>query len=223
MPSHDNNNIDGRLPEHIPGGREPEAVDIAAGYEVSDVKITGIIVFLVALGIFVVVVAVFCYGMGKVINAHMNKEDGPNTKWTQTTDIRQLGNMPSNPEMQNKVAELTKSFPMPRVQTDDGNQDIADLHAREDLLLEHYSWVSQQQGRVRIPIERAMELVVQKNMLTVLPPAQVEQPMTGDARPAVTAPLTNGFARTAYEQELPEAAGDLKHGNQPGSGSAGVD
>ena len=56
-------------------------------------------------------------------------------------DIRQLGNLPNNPEMQNKVAELTQQFPTPRVQVDDGNQDVADLHAREDLLLDNYSWV----------------------------------------------------------------------------------
>ncbi len=87
-----------------------------------------------------------CYGIGKVINAHMNKEDGPNSKWTKTVDVRQLGNMPSSPELQNKMAEITQSFPTPRVQTDDGNQDIADLHAREDLLLENYSWVDRVEG-----------------------------------------------------------------------------
>ncbi len=70
----------------------------------------------------------------------------------------QLGNLPNNPELQNKVAELTQKFPTPRLQIDDGNQDVADLHAREDLLLENYSWVDQSKGMVRIPIERAMEI-----------------------------------------------------------------
>jgi hypothetical protein len=224
MPSHDHNsphNSSDLSDQHIPGGHEPESVDLSAGYEVSDVKITGIIVFLVALGIFVGVTFVLCYGIGKVINAYMDKEDGPNTKWTQTVDIRQLGNLPSSPDMQNKVAELTQSFPGPRVQSDDGNQDIADLHLREDLLLDNYSWVNQQQGRVRIPIERAMEIVVSKNMLTVLPAAQTQSPMIGDEQPHVTAPLTTGFARTAYEQELPTAVGNGKSGNEPGSGKAG--
>ena len=204
MPSHDNKepHEGGRLSDqHVPGGHEPEPVDISAGYEVSDVKVTGIIVFLVALGVFVMITGLLCYGIGKVINAHMNKEDGPNTRWTQTVDIRQLGNLPSSPEMQNKVAELTQSFPAPRVQTDDGNQDVADLHQREDLLLEHYSWVDQKSGKVRIPIERAMEMVVSKNMVNVMPAAKTQAPMTGDARPQVTVPLTDGFARTAYEQE----------------------
>ena len=31
----------------------------------------------------------------------------------------------------------TTQFPQPRLETDDGNQDITDLHAREDLLLDH--------------------------------------------------------------------------------------
>lgn len=227
MPSHkpprsnDEPENGGRLPEHIPGGHEPEAVDISAGYEVSDVKITGIVVFLVALGIFVVVTALLCYGIGGAINAHLNKEDGPTNKWSKTVDIRQLGNLPSNPAMQNKVAELTQTFPTPRVQVDDGNEDVAELHERENLLLNHYSWVDQSKGKVRIPIERAMQLIAQQG-LPVAPATQSAPLMTGDTRPVVTAPLTNGFSPTAYEQEMPAVQGN-NVGDQPGAGKAGVE
>ena len=181
-------------------GHEPEKVDASLGYERSDVGVTGIVVFVVALTIFVVVGGVLCYGIGKVINARMNKEDGPNSKWTKTVDVRQLGNFPSSPELQDKMAEITQSFPTPRVQSDDGNQDVADLHAREDLLLSNYTWVDESKGTVRIPIERAMELIAQRG-LPVAQPVQVQAPMTGDSAPTVAAPLTNGFARTAFEQE----------------------
>ena len=227
MPSHNpppNDDLPGgggRLPEHIPGGREPEAVDISAGYEVSDVKVTGVIVFLVALGIFVVVTALLCYGIGAAINAHLNREDGRPSKWSQTVNIRELGNMPSNPDMQNKVAELTQSFPTPRLQVDDGNQDLAELHEREDLLLDHYSWVDEAKGKVRIPIERAMELIAQRG-LPVAPPVATEPLMVGDSKPTITAPLTDGFSPTAYEQELPSVQGN-NVGDQPGSGKAGVE
>jgi hypothetical protein len=183
-------------------GHEPEKheVDASAGFERSDVGIPGIVVFLTALAIFVAVTGLLCYGIGKVINAHMNKEDGPNSKWTKTVDVRQLGNMPSSPELQNKMAEITQTFPTPRVQTDEGNQDVADLHAREALLLDNYSWVNQSQGKVRIPIERAMELIAQRG-LPVAPKVETAPPMTGDNVPTVTVPLTNGFAPTAFEQE----------------------
>jgi hypothetical protein len=195
MPTH--NHLD---PDHEPEKREDDA---SVGFERTDANVTGIMVFLTALAIFVAVTGFLCYGIGKVINAQMNKEDGPNSKWTKTVDVRQLGNMPSSPELQNKMAEITQTFPTPRVQTDDGNQDVADLHAREDLLLSNYSWVDQSKGTVRIPIDQAMELIAQRG-LPVAPAVQTQQPqhlMTGENAPTVTVPLTNGFARTSYEQE----------------------
>jgi hypothetical protein len=198
MPKHDDE-MPGK--EMQLGSHGPDEVDASAGYEQADVRVTGIIVFLVALGIFVAVTGVLCYGIGKIINAHMDKEDGPNSKWTKTAEIRQLGNLPNNPEMQNKVAALTQQFPTPRLQEDDGNQEIADLHAKEDLLLNNYSWVDKSKGTVRIPIEQAMMLIAQ----TGLPVAADQESaplMTGDVKPMVKAPLTNGFARTGYEHDL---------------------
>jgi hypothetical protein len=199
MQTHDNPDSGHGLWQE-PEDHSPEEIDVAAGYERTDVRITGIVVFLTALGIFVVVTGVLAYGIGKVINARMAREDGPRSKWTKTVDIRQLGNLPNNPEMQNKVAELTQQFPTPRLQTDDGNQDIADLHAREDLLLENYSWANRAQGKVRIPIERAMELIAESG-LPVAPEVDHAPLLTGDSKPVVAVPLTNGFARTGYEQD----------------------
>jgi hypothetical protein len=194
-------------------GPKPEEVDASAGYEQSDVGVTGIVVFLTSLLIFVAVCGLLTYGMGKLINARMNKEDGPNSKWTTAVNIRDLGNLPNNPEMQHKVAELTQQFPTPRVQTDDGNQDVADLHQREDLLLDNYSWVDPMQGaqgKVRIPIERAMELIAQRG-LPVAPATATEAPlMAGDSQPVVQVPLTSGFARTGYEQDQATARAEEK-------------
>lgn len=187
------------MPTHNEHEHEPEKVDASAGYERADVGVTGILVFLTALTVFVVVAAVLCYGIGKVYNLTLNKEDGPTSKWAKTADVRDLGNLPTNPQLQSKVAELTQQFPAPRVQVDDGNQDVADLHEREDLLLEHYSKVDGT-DKVRIPIELAMELIAKKG-LPVASATATEKPLTGDSVPTVTAPLTTGFARTAFEQE----------------------
>ena len=184
-------------------GPKPEDIDASAGFERSDASVTGIAVFLVSLLIFVAVIGLLCYGIGGWFNARMNREDGPNSKWTKTVDVRQLGNMPSSPELQNKVEEITQTFPTPRLLTDDGDQDVADLHAREDLLLSNYSWVDQSRGTVRIPIGQAMQLIAQRG-LPVAPAVQTQQSMTGESTPTVTVPLTNGFARTSYEQEQAE-------------------
>lgn len=186
----------GHEPEH--GKREQP--DAAKGYEASDARVSGVVIFLVALTIFAVVTAGIAYELGKVLNARMNKEDGPPSRWAKQVDVRPLGNMPSNPEMQNKLSEMTQSFPTPKLQIDDGSQDVADLHAREDLLLENYSWVDQSQGKVRIPIERAMELIAQRGLL-VAKAVEHAPLMTGDKKPVIAMPLTNGFARTGYELE----------------------
>lgn len=190
--------------DHSADGQEPEEIDVSAGYERSDVRVSGIVVFMTALGIFVVVTAVLAYGIGKVLFAHMAKEDGPRSKWATTVDVRPLGNLANNPEMQNKLAAMTQQFPTPRLQTDDGNQEIADLHAKEDLLLENYSWANQPQGKVRIPIERAMELIAQSG-LPVAPKVEEAPLLTGDSKPVVAVPLTSGFARTGYELDTAQA------------------
>jgi hypothetical protein len=185
-------------------GEDPYVVDASAGYEKTDVRVTGIVVFLTSLAIFVAVIGALSYGIGKAINSHMAKEDGPNSKWTKSVDVRSLGNLPASPELQRKLSEMTQRFPTPRVQTDDGNQDVMDLHAREDLLLNNYSWADRAQGKVRIPIERAMELVA-KSGLPVAPAVEHAPLLAGDQEPAVSAPLTNGFARTGYELDQAQA------------------
>jgi hypothetical protein len=206
-------------------GRRGGEHGASAGYEHSDVRASGVVVFMTALVIFVAVIGLFTYGLGKLLNAYLASENGPPNKWARRTpDVRALGNMPSSPELQNKVAELTQSFPTPRLQTDDGSQDVADLHAREDLLLDYYSWVGRPaeaaqglaqglaQGKVRIPIERAMELIVQRG-LPVAPAGNQAPLMTGEQKPVEAVPLTSGFARTGYEQDQ-EAARQAERPNR---------
>ena len=181
--------------------RKSAKIDASLGYEGTDVKVSGIVVFLTALAIFVAVTGVLCIGIGKVINTEMAKADGPTTKWNHPVDPRRLGNLASSPELQQEFGKLAQRFPTPRLQTDDGYQEIADMHAKEDLLLENYSYVDQSKGTVRIPIERAMELIAQRGLPVVPQTASTEKPLAEAALPVVKAPLTDGFARTGYEQE----------------------
>jgi hypothetical protein len=185
------------------------------GYEQTDANVRPIVVFIASLAIFVGVFFVACFLMGKIINSRIAEHDGPENKWNTIAGAApnaKLKNMTSNPAMeQEQLQQMTQRFPTPRLQTDDGNQDLADLHAREDLLLEHYSWVDsgaghQAGGKVRIPIERAMELIAQRG-LPVAPAMTDKSPLlTGDFEPTVQMPLTNGFTRTGYEQEQDSAS-----------------
>ncbi len=192
-------------PEQNPHGLTPTGYNAPTpGYETSDVQVGGIVVFLVSLFVFLIIFFVFCFGMGKVINNALVKHDGPPNKWNtlQYTGGAKGKNLESNAALeQQQLHAMTARFPTPQLQMDDGDQDVVDLHAREDLLLDHYTWVNRQQGTVRIPIGRAMEIIAQRG-LPVANAVSNEPLMTADTRPDITAPLTNGFARTGYEQEL---------------------
>jgi hypothetical protein len=192
MSTHDPNEYDRKAQE-----REE------AGYELTDVSVPGIAVFLIALLISVGVFFVFCFGMGKVINTALLHADGPPNKWTRANmPVQSTMQMQSNPQMEQKqLAVLTHAFPTPRLQQDDGNLDVAELHEREDLWLNYYSWVDESKGTVRVPIERAMELIAERGLPVAPQPQQVAL-MFGDSRPVITLPLTDGFAPTAFEQEL---------------------
>lgn len=174
------------------------------GYETSDVNVQNVMIFVVSLGVFLAVFFIFCWGMGKVINNALEKRDGEAGKWQQEAQAGGIKGhiLTPNPVIQQRqLAQLTQRFPTPRLQADDGNQDTVDLNEREDLLLEHYSWADKSKGQVRIPIGRAMELVAERG-LPVAPAATTSPLMTADEKPVVLHPLTNGFARTGYEQDV---------------------
>ena len=53
--------------------------------------------------------------------------------------------------------------PEPRLQTNP-RQDLSDLRAGEDQQLQTYGWVDKSAGVVRIPIDEAMKIVVQRGL-----------------------------------------------------------
>ena len=180
------------------------------GYETSDANVGGVIVFLGGLAGTLVVFLFFCFYMGRAINAEWQKQDGPANKWSVASGAAQPSgkgrDLVSNPEMeQRQLQQIAANFSEPRLDIDDGNQATADLHAREDLLLEHYSLVDGQPGTIRIPIERAMQLIVQRGLPVVNQTTAAADSVAHAGRPEIQAPLTTGFARTGFELTTIEA------------------
>lgn len=183
------------------------------GYEVQDVNVGGIVTFIAGLSGFILIFFVFCFFMGKVIDWGLKKQDGVPTK--NSVDLSTPGvatghgreNLLSNAEMeQRQLGQMAQAFPTPRLETDDGNQDIADLHAREDLLLNNYSTAQDlPAGTIRIPIDQAMRLIAQRGLPAPASQAQKAPLMYGENEIKVTAPLTDGFARTGYELDTIQA------------------
>ena len=184
-------------------GSDPESKKV--GFELADANVTEVAAFLVVMAACIAVVFVLAFGIGKLINSELAKQDGPANKWHQMTGVKPA-DLVSDPRIQQQqLQQLVKRFPNPRLQTDDGNLDVAEMHAREDMLLNYYTWSDEKKQTVRIPITLAMQMIAQKGLPVESQHASDEQAMFGDGSTAITAPLTDGFARTGPELDMIEA------------------
>jgi hypothetical protein len=118
--------------------REERAV--AAGYEHSDAQVRPLILFALALGVGLVVLAFAMHSVFGWFLGDVRVHEGPPHPMA----------APSEP-------------PPPRLQAAPA-LDLEALRTREDELLHGYGWVDPAEGIVRIPIERAMELVVERGL-----------------------------------------------------------
>jgi len=66
------------------------------------------------------------------------------------------------------LVRAQKLPPEPRLQAH-ATQDMREMRANEDRLLHQYAWIDPDKGIVRIPVDKAMDLVVERSLLPVLP------------------------------------------------------
>jgi hypothetical protein len=118
-----------------------QRTDLQAGYELSDLR-PGYIAFFgiglsVVLGIAVVIASL-------VVHYKTVQHAG------QDTPIPRL-------------AREREAMPEPRLQVDAPN-DLRQMRAAEDAALDSYGWVDKDAGIVRIPVDRAMEILAKKGL-----------------------------------------------------------
>ncbi len=91
------------------------------------------------------------------------------------------------------VSGTQTAFPEPRLQVAP-QLDLAGMRAREEEELRSYGWIDQKAGVVRLPIDRAMELMVQRGL-----------PVRGDpnAPKATRTPLDMQQARPTQRDSTP--------------------
>jgi hypothetical protein len=70
-----------------------------------------------------------------------------------------------------------KVFPEPRLERNEAI-DLDKFRAREQQTLTTYGWVDQSKGVVRIPIDRAIDLVAQKGLPSRHPVTQASEPVS---------------------------------------------
>lgn len=124
-----------------------DGTSVEAGHEKSDVSIGGIVKFGIGLAVAALLVHVAMWGLFKVLDARREKRDRP---------------IPSL-----VAAALRRTPPEPRLERD-ALAPRRRMVAGENAALTSYGWVDRNAGIVRIPIERAMDLLVERG----LPPSK---------------------------------------------------
>lgn len=82
--------------------------------------------------------------------------------------------------------EIKENFPQPRLETDE-RTEINDFRVGEEDKLNSYGWVDQNAGVVRIPIDRAIDLIAQRGLPTTPKTGTVPPSPVNTARKAAAA------------------------------------
>jgi hypothetical protein len=125
-----------------------------ADYERRDIGVAGVVYFLV--GIFVALVFTYFIvdGLYHYLDQRSEAEQAPlNPLVTNaSTDTRHIAtDYPQD------------AFPNPRLETDERGQLNA-IRLKEEQTLSTYDWIDKNAGTVRIPIDRAMDLIAQRGL-----------------------------------------------------------
>lgn len=150
-------------------------------YERQDLRPSGILYFLLALAVAILLCVLLLRGVYAFLE-HREKASQPPVSPLITSvpaDTRHVAS--GYPQ---------SVFPSPKLEEDERGQ-LKDIRINEDKALYSYGWVDEKAGTVRIPIERAMELVVQRG-LPVRPQGVASAPVPATNRVATSGRGTKG-------------------------------
>ena len=136
------------------------------GFEREDMGARNVYAFLIALALMGVLVHFVVKGIYGFMDSYEKAHQPPaNPLATATETTRAPGK------------DIPNKFPLPRLEENE-RLEIKDFRMQEEQTLNSYGWVDQQNGVVRIPIERAMQLLAQRGLPTrpqvgTVPPSPV--------------------------------------------------
>jgi len=126
------------------------------GYERSDIGVAGVLYFLLGLAASCLLVYFVVDGLYHFLDKRSEAEQAP-----------------VNPLVTNAPADTRRvandypqgAFPNPRLETDERGQ-LNGIRLTEEQTLSTYDWIDKNAGTVRIPIDRAMDLIAQRGLPT---------------------------------------------------------
>jgi hypothetical protein len=133
------------------------------GFEREDLSASGVLYFLVGVALLGLVGFLLTIGFYKVLDARAGKEQPEVSPLTVNvpTDTRKLPEGYKSPGGYKDY--LKDTFPAPRLEIDE-RTELNDDRIAEEEKLNSYGYVDDSHVAVRIPIERAMELLAQRGL-----------------------------------------------------------
>lgn len=121
---------------------DPNIATIEAGHESQDARVRPIVMVLAGLAVSVAIVGALVYGIFWYLADHP------------------LNTAPSNP-----LVESVQIPPPPRIDTHPG-AELKELNTYEDNILSTYGWTDPKKNIVRIPLDQAMQIELQRGFPT---------------------------------------------------------
>jgi hypothetical protein len=176
--------------EHIKSQNEgmytPEEI-----HEESDINVRAIASFGVFLIILAIVIHVGLWFFYQALNKRYENANAATNpmleqtiaqQGTQATRVPERTNAETSETTQEATRRLVATFPEPRLQPDE-YRDYEAYKKKIDEQINGYTWINQADGSVRIPIDRAMALIVERGLPPAGPAATGSKPAQA-AKPA---------------------------------------
>lgn len=141
-------------------------------FERRDIGIGGVLWFLFALAVVGVIITFAVNGFYHYLEARNEAEQAPVSPLV-TNAPKDTRHLPTDYR-----DYLKQNFPSPQLEIDERSQ-LDKIRLNEEEILATYGWVDQKAGVVRIPIERAMDLIAERGLpmrsQDATPPASTAQ------------------------------------------------
>ncbi|MGB9072074.1 MAG: hypothetical protein WCC22_05345 [Terriglobales bacterium] len=122
------------------------------GFEHEDLSSSGVASFMVGLVVFGLVISLIMFGMYRLLDNYERGHQPPLSPMaTPQADTRAV------------THENVQPFPQPRLEENERTQ-LRQFIEDQDRKLATYDWVDKDSGTLRIPIDRAMELIVERGL-----------------------------------------------------------
>jgi hypothetical protein len=141
-------------------------------YERRDIRVAGVLYFLLALLVAGGIAHFIVQGVFHYLNNRFETKQPPVSPLVKnpSQDTRRIP-----PQYNGDYQKyLQDQFPAPQLEINE-RTELNDIRLREENTLSTYGWVDQNAGTVHIPIERAMDLLVQRGL-----PVRQQQETTHD-------------------------------------------